>query len=122
MNSFTRTLKLMIAANVLIGVLFLVWPGVLADGGHTDGSDAGVRGLGLALILLSFAVAPAALFPLANPYLALFAAVAQVVLGLFFLFATPDLWWLLGLYAFVIAYLLAATFWQGFRADLMARP
>lgn len=118
MKSFTRTLKGMIVINLLIGVLFLVWPGAHADAGAT----VGMRGLGLMLILLSLALAPAAFLPLANRYLALLAAVAQATLGVYFVFAGPQFRWLLAVYAFVTAGALVATFWRGFRDDLMARP
>jgi hypothetical protein len=82
----------------------------------------GERGAGLFLILLSLALLPAAVFALANRYLALFAAAAQVLLGLFFAFSGARLAWLLAIYMFVAAYLLFAAFWRGFRHYLMSKP
>lgn len=124
MKSFARTLKVMIVINVLIGLLFLIWPEALTESsaGYIGYETTWARGLGLMLILFSFALVPAAILPLTNRYLALLAAFTQSLLGIYFLCAGPNLRWLLVIYAFVVAYLLLATFWRGFRDDLMARP
>jgi hypothetical protein len=65
---------------------------------------------------------PPAVIALANRYLAVFAAVAQVLVGLFFAFSGARLAWLLAIYFFVSAYILLAALWRGFMQYLMSKP
>ena len=124
MDTFRRTLKVVIAVNILLGLVLLIWPGLIADGydAYAAVDRTWTRGLGLVLILLSLSFVPSAVLPLANRYLGLLAAAAQLVIGLFFLIAMVDLWWLLAAYAFIVSYLLFATFWRGTREHLMSKP
>jgi hypothetical protein len=124
MANYERILRIVILIDGLLGLLLLLWPGLVAGGSleHSGGASTWGRGAGLFLILLSLALLPAAIFALANRYLALFAAAAQVLLGLFFAFSGARLAWLLALYLFVAAYLLFAAFWRGFRQYLMSKP
>jgi hypothetical protein len=124
MANYERILRIVILIDGLLGMLLLLWPGLVAGGSldHGGGASTWGRGAGLFLILFSLALLPAAVFALANRYLALFAAAAQVLLGLFFAFSGARLAWLLALYSFVAAYLLFAAFWRGFRQYLMSKP
>lgn len=117
MQDFKRRLRLVIAVNALLGLVLLLWPGLVAEG-----AGSWTRGIGLALLLLALAVAPAAVVPQASRYLGLFAAVAQIALGLFMLFTGATIGWLFAIYAASTAYLLLSSFWRGFRAALMAKP
>jgi hypothetical protein len=124
MANYERILRIVILIDGLLGLVLLLWPGLVAGGPSEYGGGASTwgRGAGLFLILLSLALLPAAVFALANRYLALFAAAAQVLLGLFFAFSGAHLAWLLAIYLFVAAYLLFAAFWRGFRQYLMSKP
>jgi len=116
MANYERILRIVILIDGLLGLVLLLWPGLVAGGPlEHGGASTWGRGAGLFLILLSLALLPAAVFALANRYLALFAAAAQVLLGLFFAFSGAHLAWLLAIYLFVAAYLLFAAFWRGFR-------
>lgn len=109
MANYERILRVVILIDGLLGVVLLLWPGPVAGGPlkHGGGASTWGRGAGLFLILLS---------------LALFAAAAQVLLGLFFAFSGAHLAWLLAIYLFVAAYLLFAAFWRGFQQYLMSKP
>jgi hypothetical protein len=124
MANYERILRIVILINALLGFILLLWPCLLAGASGEDDEWAGTwaRGAGLFLILLSLALLPAAIFAMANRYLALFAALAQASLGLFFAFSDARLDWLLAIYCFASAYLLVATFWRGFRQYLMSKP
>lgn len=124
MANYERVLRIVIFIDGLLGLVLLLWPGLVAGGPLEHKLDASTwtRGAGLFLILLSLALLPAAVFALANRYLALFAATVQVLLGLFFAFSGASLGWLLAIYFFVAAYLLFAAFWSGFRQYLMSKP
>ena len=124
MANYQRILRIVILINGLLGLVLLLWPGLAAGVSveYSDDTSTWARGAGLLLILLSLALLPAAVFTLANRYLALFAAAAQVLLGLFFAFSGARLAWLLAIYLFVAAYLLFAAFWRGFRQYLMSKP
>ena len=124
MANYERVLRIVILIDGLLGLVLLLWPGLVAGSPleHGGGASTWERGAGLFLILLSLALLPAAVFALANRYLALFAAMVQVLLGLFFAFSGAHLGWLLAIYLFVAAYLLFAAFWRGFRQYLMSKP
>ena len=124
MANYQRILRIVILIDGLLGLVLLLWPGLVAGGPleHSGEASTWARGAGLFLILLSLALLPAAVFALANRYLALFAAAAQILLGLFFAFSGVDLAWLLALYLFIAAYLLFASFWRGFRQYLTSKP
>jgi hypothetical protein len=124
MANYERILRIVIIIDGLLGLILLLWPCLIAaaPGGDDDWAGTWVRGAGLFLLLLSLALLPAATFAMANRYLALFAALAQVSLGLFFAFSGARLAWLLAIYGFVSAYLLLAAFWRGFQQYLMSKP
>jgi hypothetical protein len=123
MANYERILRIVIIIDGLLGLILLLWPCLLAASGENDGwAGTWTRGAGLFLVLLSLALLPAAIFAMANRYLALFAAVAQVSLGLFFAFSGARLAWLLAIYGFASAYLLLAAFWRGFQQYLMSKP
>lgn len=124
MANYERVLRIVILINGLLGLVLLFWPGLVAGDSleHGGGASTWGRGTGLFLILLSLALLPAAIFAIANRYLALLAAAAQIVLGLFFAFSGAHLAWLLAVYLFVAAYLLFAAFWRGFQQYLTSKP
>jgi hypothetical protein len=123
MANYERILRIVILIDGLLGLVLLLWPCLLAaSGGDDEWAGTWARGAGLFLILLSLALLPAAIFAMANRYLALFAALAQVSLGLFFAFSGAHLAWLLAIYGFASAYLLLAAFWRGFQQYLMSKP
>jgi hypothetical protein len=124
MTNYERILRVVILINALLGLLLLLWPSLLAGApaGYEEWTGTWARGAGLFLVLLSLALLPPAILALANQYLALFAAVAQLLLGLFFAFSDARVAWLLAIYCFVSAYLLFASFWRGLRQYLMSKP
>jgi hypothetical protein len=124
MTNYERILRIVILIDGLLGLVLLLWPSLLAGApaSHGEGASAWPRGVGLLLILVSLALLPAAIFALANRYLALFAAGAHVLLGLFFAVSGAHLAWLMAIYFFASAYLLGTAFWRGFRQYLMSKP
>lgn len=123
MTDYERILRIVIIIDGLLGVVLLLWPSTLAgDVAHHHAATTWTRGAGLSLILLSLALLPAAVFPLANRYLGVLAGVSQLILGLFFAFSGARLGWLLAIYFFASAYLLLSAFWRGFKQYLMSKP
>jgi hypothetical protein len=123
MTGYERILRVVILIDGLLGLVLLLWPSLVApDAVHHHAVTAWRRGVGLSLILLSLALLPAAVFSLANRYLAVLAAASQLILGLFFAFSGARFGWLLAIYFFVSAYLLLAAFWRGLRQYLMSKP
>ena len=103
MTSYERVLRVVILVDGLLGLALLICPSFLVSG-------------------LSIALLPPAVIVLANRYLAVFAAVAQVLIGLFFAFSGARLAWLLAIYFFVSAYVLLTALWRGFLQYLMSKP
>jgi hypothetical protein len=124
MTDYERILRAVIIIDGMLGLILLLWPSLLVGGAAHHSAEAATwtRGAGLSLVLLSFALLPAAIFALANRYLAVLAAASQIILGLFFVFSGARFGWLLAIYFFVSAYLLLAAFWRGFRQYLMSKP
>jgi hypothetical protein len=123
MTNYERILRVVILIDGLLGLILLLWPSLLAgDAVHHGAAATWTRGAGLSLILLSLALLPAAIFVLANRYLAVLAAASQLILGLFFAFSGARLGWLLAIYFFASAYLLLSAFWRGFKQYLMSKP
>ena len=123
MTNYERVLRVVILIDGLLGLALLIYPSFLASGlEHGAGASTWARGAGLFLSLLSIALLPPAVIARANRYLAVFAAVAQVLIGLFFAFSGARLAWLLVIYFFVSAYMLLAAFWRGFIQYLMSKP
>jgi hypothetical protein len=124
MTNYERILRVVILIDGLLGLILLLWPSLLAGDVPHHGAAAATwtRGAGLSLILLSLALLPAAIYALANRYLAVLAGASQIILGLFFAFSGARFGWLLAIYFFVSAYLLLAAFWRGFRQYLMSKP
>jgi hypothetical protein len=124
MANYERWLRVVVIIDGLLALVLLLWPCLLVPGpaSHTVAGSTWARSAGLTLILLTLALLPATVSALANRYLAIFAGVVQVVLGLFFVFSGARLAWLLAIYFFVSAYLLLAAFWRGFQQYLMSKP
>ena len=123
MTNYERVLRVVILVDGLLGLALLIYPSFLASGlEHSAEASTWARGAGLFLSLLSIALLPPAIIVLANRYLALFAAVAQVLIGLFFAFSGARLAWLLAIYFFVSAYILLTALWRGFMQYLMSKP
>ena len=80
MTNYERVLRVVIFINGLLGLALLICPSFLVSGlEHGAGASTWARGAGLFLSLLSIALLPPAVIALANRYLAVFAAVAQVL-------------------------------------------
>ena len=123
MTNYERVLRVVILIDGLLGLALLICPGFLASGLEQGaGASTWARGAGLFLSLLSIALLPPAVIALANRYLAVFAAVAQILGGLFFAFSGARLAWLLAIYFFVSAYILLAALWRGLMQYLMSKP
>jgi hypothetical protein len=124
MATYERILRIVILIDGLLGLILLLWPSLLAGtpAGPDDTASTWARGAGLALLLLSLALLPAAFVALANRYLALFAAGTQALLGLFFAVSEAHLAWLLASYFFAVAYILGTAFWRGFQQYLTSKP
>ena len=123
MANYERILRVVILLDALLGLVLLLWPSLLAgDAGPTTAANIWPRAAGFLLLLLSLALLPPAIFALANRYLAVLAAVAQAVIGLFFALSGTPFAWLLAIAFFASSYLLAAALWRGFQQYLMSKP
>ena len=122
MASYERILRVVVPLDALLGVVLLLWPSLLAGDAGPTVATIWPRAAGFLLLLLSLALLPPAIFAPANRYLAVLAAVAQAVIGLFFVVSGTPFAWLLAIAFFASSYLLAAALWRGFQQYLMSKP
>ncbi|MBK8209208.1 MAG: hypothetical protein IPK78_03865 [Rhodospirillales bacterium] len=122
MASYERILRVVVLLDALLGVVLLLSPSVLAGDAGPTAANIWPRAAGFLLLLLSLALLPPAIFAPANRYLAVLAAVAQAMIGLFFVVSGTPFAWLLAIAFFASSYLLAAALWRGFQQYLMSKP
>ena len=120
---FKRVLTVAMVANVLVGLLELLFPSTVVDilGLPPALSTVWIRYSGLFLIILTGTYLPVRLFPEANRYLAHYVIALRFVFAVFFLFAGGGFFWF-AVYDAVFGVWLAATYWRAFRAEIMGNP
>jgi hypothetical protein len=122
-SGFKRALVIAMVANVLVGLVELLFPGFVIEflGLPPALSTVWVRYAGLFLIVLTGTFLPVWLFPEANRYLAHYVIALRFVFAIFFVFAGGGFLWF-ALYDLVFGIWLATTYWRAFQAELMANP
>ncbi len=120
---FKRALTVAMVANVLVGLLELLFPSFVVDllGLPPALSTEWVQYGGMFLIILTGTYLPVRLFPDANRYLAHYIIALRFVFVVFFLFAGGGFFWF-ALFDAVFGLWLATTYWRAFKAEIMANP
>lgn len=122
-QSFKRALTVAIVGDVVVGLALLCVPGWVVTflGLAPVQPLVWVRCVGLLLLALAVVHTPVRVVPQANGFLAVYVIGLRAALVLFFLIAGGGFLWL-ALYEVILGGLLAVTFWQSFRRQLMAHP
>ncbi len=122
-RAFKRVMTLGIILNVAIGIWLLAAPEHFVELLQlpVDPTHVWNRYAGMLLIILTGTYGSLVMFPHANTYMAAYAILLRFAFVVFFLIIGSG-FYVFAIYDVIFGVLIAATYWRGFRTDLMAKP
>jgi len=122
-GDFRRWLRIGMVANVLVGLVLMIFPAAVQDALALPATATSIwlRYIGLFIVVITASYLPAAVYPPAARFIALYAVLVRFAFVVFFLIAGGG-FYVFALFDAFFGVMLAWSFLRGLRQDLDKRP